>query len=106
MFHSFLYQVVVTVAETALITALVTFLVMQGVKEFLTLFGVDLSGVAAGLITAIVAVIVAGLNGILFQIPAGWVPLAEELQRLLDLLLGVLGPFGLFRIYRGIKTGK
>ncbi len=103
MFLSPAMQVVVSAAETALITALVTFVVMQGVKEFLTLFGVDLSGVAAGVITAVVAVIIVALNGFLGQIPANFVPFAEELQRLLDLLLGALGPFGLFRIYKNLK---
>lgn len=106
MYLSPLMQVVVTATETALITALVSFVVIQGVKELMLLFGVDLSGVSAGVISAVVVAIVALLNGLLFQIPANLVPFAEELQKLLDLLIAALGPFGIYRVYRGIKTGK
>lgn len=99
-------QIVVTTTETALITALVTFVVIQGVKELLVLFGVDLSNQAAGIVSAVVVALVALLNGVLGQIPANLVPFAAELQKLLDLLLMALGPFGLYRTYLGIKTGR
>ena len=106
MLYSPSMQLVVTAVETALISALVSFLVVQGLKELLALFNVDLTGQAAAVTAVIVTAIVALLNGLLIQIPTSWVPIAEELQRLLDLLIGALGPFGLFRIYKGIKTGK
>lgn len=106
MLHSLLSQVVVSTAETALITALVSFVVIQGIKELMVLFGVDLSGTAAGVTAAVVVVIITLLNGLLVQIPANLVPFAEEVQKLLDLLIAALGPFGLFRVYRGIKTGR
>lgn len=106
MLLSPLMQVVVSAVETALITAVATFVVIQGVKEVMLVFGVDLSGVSAGVVSAIVVVIVTLLNGLLIQIPANLVPFAEELQKLLDLLIGALGPFGLYRTYKGIKSGK
>lgn len=106
MLHSLLSQVVVSTAETALITALVSFVVIQGIKELMVLFGVDLSGTAAGVTAAVVVVIITLLNGLLVQIPANLVPFAEEVQKLLDLLIAALGPFGLFRVYKGIKTGR
>lgn len=110
MFYSLalahLLQVVVSTAETALITAVVSFVVIQGIKELMLLFHVDLSGQAAGIVSVVVVLIVTVLNGLLMQIPANLVPFAEELQKLLDLLIAALGPFGFFRIYRGIKTGR
>ncbi len=106
MLYSLALQVVITAAETALISALVSFLVIEGLKELAALFGVDLTGQAAAITAVIVTAIVALLNGLLIQIPANLVPFAEELQRLLDLLIAALGPFGFFRIYKGIKSGK
>ncbi len=106
MFYSLAFQVVVTAAEAALITALVSFVVMQTIKEIASLFGVDLSNQAAAITALVVSLIIALVNGLLIQIPANFVPFAEEIQRLLDLLLAALGPFGLFRVYKGIKTGK
>lgn len=101
-----LLQVVVTTTETALITALVSFVVIQGIKELLVLFKVDLSDQAAGITSVIVVAIVALLNGVLLQIPPALVPFADELQKLLDLLLMALGPFGLYRTYLGLKAGR
>lgn len=98
-----LMAVVVPDAIVALISAGVTFLLVQGAKEVLRIFHVDLSGMVAGVAAILVALIVAFLNGLLGQIPAAFQPLADELLRLLVLLLGALGPFAFYRAYREFR---
>lgn len=103
MLFSHLLSVVLPDALVALVVAGVSFLIAQGVKEVLALFHVDLSGQAAALTAAIVAVIVAFANGLLAQIPVEMEPLAEAILRIIVILLGVVGPFGIFRVYRAFK---
>lgn len=109
MLFSHLLQVVAPVVPdvvVAIITSAVSFLLVQGAKEVLGWFNVDLSGLVAGATAVIVTVIVAFLNGLLGQIPAGFVPLVDELLKLLVLLLGALGPFGIYHTYKGLKSGR
>lgn len=101
-----LLQVVVTGVETAILTAAVSFLVIQTLKAILSLFGVDLSSQATAITAVIVMVLVAFINGLLVQIPAPLVPFAEELQRLLDLLLAALGPLGIHFTFRYTLRGE
>lgn len=92
--------VVLPDALVLLITGFVMFVVTQGVKNVLSWFGVDLSGLAAGITAAVVGVIVALLNGWLGMIPPEWAPIANQVLQLIVLLLT---GFGAYRIYQGLK---
>lgn len=104
MLFSHFLSVVLPDALVALVVAGVSFLIAQGVKEVLAVFHVDLSGPAAALTAAVVAVFVAFANGLLAQIPPEMEPLAEAILRIIVILLGTVGPFGIFRVYRGLKS--
>lgn len=111
MFHPVIFSlvaarladVVLPSVLVALLSAGVTFVLMQGAKEVLRIFHVDLSGMVAGVSAIIVSILVAFLNGLLGQIPLPFQPLADELLKLLALLLGALGPFAIYRAYREFR---
>jgi hypothetical protein len=95
--------VVVPDAVTAILTSLVSFLLVMGAKQILSAFKVDLSGYVAAATAVIVTILVAFANGLLGQIPPALAPFAEEVLRLIALLLAAVGPFGLYRVYRNLK---
>lgn len=106
MLLSTLMAVVLPEAFVALITAGVTFLLVQGAKEVLSIFKIDLSGYVAAATAITVSIIVAFVNGLLGQIPVAWETIANAILNLLVVLLGTLGPFGIFRVYKGFTGAR
>lgn len=74
-----------------LITIGVGFLVTQGVKGALALFGIDLSGKAAALTAVLVGVVVLFVQGIVGMFPPETQEMVATVLGALTLILGMFG---------------
>jgi hypothetical protein len=83
-----------------LISLVVAFLVAQGVKGFLAMFGKDLGGWAAALTAIVVAAIVLFVEGFV-----GLFPLAsqEVVIAILQAVSLIFGMFGVHKTYKGLS---
>ena len=81
------------------VKALLTYLITQGVKAFLSLFGKDISGGASAITAVVVGSVLFFIEGILELVPAEFIPVAESG---LALLAVILGSFGTHYTYKNI----
>ena len=84
-----------------LLTIVVAFLVAQGVKGFLALFGVDLGGKAAAFTAVAVAALVYFIQGFVGLFPPDT---QQAIATALQALALVLGMFGMHKTYAGLKS--
>ena len=83
-----------------LLTIVVAFLVAQGVKGVLALFGVDLSGKAAAFTAVAVAALVYFIQGFIGLFP----PESQQMiAQALQALALILGMFGTHKTYKGLS---
>ena len=83
-----------------LITLIVAFLVAQGVKGFLAMFGKDLSGWAAAFTAIAVGAIVLFMEGFVGLFP----PDAQQvIVSILQTVSLILGMFGVHKTYKGLS---
>lgn len=83
----------------SLLTVAVAFFVAQGVKGFLAVFKVDLSGYAAAFTAVIVGAIIFFIEGVIGIFP----PESQEMiVTILQAVATVLGMFGVHKTYKGI----
>lgn len=84
-----------------ILTLVVGFLVAQGVKGFLAVFGWDLSGYAAAFTAVVVGALIFFIQGVVGLLP----PEGQDLAvRILQLLMMILGMFGVHKTYSGLKS--
>ena len=81
------------------IKGLLTFLITQGVKAFLALFGKDMSGVTAAVVAVIVGSTVFFIDGVLALVPVEYV---DSVGAFLTLLVSLLSAFGIHYSYKNI----
>lgn len=84
-------------AILALVTILVTFLVVQGLKSVSQLLGQDLSGIAAAVVAVVVGALMFLLNSLFALVPGPWQPVAQA--TVLIVVIG-LGAFGAHYVYK------
>ena len=83
-----------------LIAGLVGFVVAEGLQSLSRVVGRDLSGLATALTAAVVAVLVASVNGLLGLIPEAYVPFVRGV---LAFLVIVFAPAGIHSILKRAK---
>jgi len=80
------------------VKALLAFLVTQGIKALLGLFGADLAGKWAAVVAALVAAVLVFAEGLLAS------PEVQDIiVKVLTLLAGILGAFGIHKTYAAIR---
>jgi hypothetical protein len=84
------------------IAALITFLVTQGVKSFLKLFGKDLSGGAAAFVAVLAGAVVFFFNGVIALIPPEQ---QQGVVAVLTFIAAILAAFGVHYTYKHV-AGK
>lgn len=87
-------------ALTAIIQTFLVYIVTEGLKSFLTVFKIDLTGKATVIAAALTTAVVAFLNGLLGAVPAGFSPVAVLI---LQLVVALLGAGGFFRLLKRFK---
>ena len=83
----------------AIITLVTTFLVAQGIKGFMQVFDIDLSGKAAAFTAVVVGAIVFFINGFVGMFPP---ETQETVLTILQALALIFGIFGVHKVYKGI----
>ena len=82
------------------VKALLAYLITQGLKAFLALFGKDISGVFAAIVAAFVAAFLLFAEGVIGALP-------PDVQNIvvvaLNALVAILGAFGVHYTYQGLK---
>ena len=85
----------------SLLSVGVAFLVAQGVKGFLALFGLDLSGHAAAFTAVLVGALVVFIQGFVGLFP----PESQEMVIVILNAVGtILGMFGVHKTYKGLAS--
>ena len=84
------------------IKALLTYLITQGLKALLALFGKDLAGGMAAVVVVIVGSIVFFIDGILALTPPEYI---DSVTAFLALFVSLLSAFGIHKTYKGIGVG-
>ena len=79
---------------------LLTFLITQGLKALLGLFGPDLAGKWAAVVAALVAAVLFFAEGLLAVIDPAT---RDIIVKVLTLLVGILGAFGIHKTYAAIR---
>jgi len=82
------------------VKALLTFLITQGLKALLGLFGADLAGKWAAVVAALVAAVLFFAEGLLATIDPAT---RDIIVKVLTLLVGILGAFGIHKTYAAIR---
>ena len=83
-----------------LLTIVVAFLVAQGVKGVLALFGVDLGGKAAAFTAVLVAALIFFIQGLIGLFP----PESQQtIATVIQALALILGMFGTHKTYKGLS---
>lgn len=82
-------------ALTAIIQTFLVYIVTEGLKAFLAVFKIDLTGKATLIAAAITTAVVAFLNGLLGAVPAAFSP---AVVLVLQLVVALLGAGGFFRL--------
>ena len=81
------------------IKALLTYLITQGIKALLALFGKDMAGVAAAVAAVAVGAIVFFIDGMLALVPVEYV---DSVGAFLALVVSLLSAFGIHYSYKNI----
>ena len=82
------------------VKALLAFLVTQGIKALLGLFGADLAGKWAAVVAALVAAVLVFAEGLLALASP---EVQDIIVKGLTLLAGILGAFGIHKTYAAIR---
>jgi len=82
------------------IKALLTYLITQGIKALLALFGKDIEGVAAAVAAVVVGSAVFFIDGMLALVPVEYV---DSVGAFLALVVSLLSAFGVHYTYRNIS---
>ena len=83
------------------IKVFLTFLVTQGLKALFNLFGKDFGGVAAGVVAAVVAIVLFGAETLLGLVPDEY---KDSVAAALSFIVALLGAFGVHYSYRNIGS--
>jgi len=81
------------------IKALLTYLITQGIKALLALFGKDMAGVAAAIAAVAVGAIIFFIDGVLALVPVEYV---DSVSAFLALVVSLLSAFGIHYSYKNI----
>jgi len=81
------------------IKALLTYLITQGIKALLALFGKDMAGVAAAVAAVAVGAIIFFIDGVLALVPVEYV---DSVGAFLALVVSLLSAFGIHYSYKNI----
>ena len=81
------------------IKALLTYLITQGIKALLALFGKDMAGVAAAIAAVAVGAIIFFIDGVLALVPVEYV---DSVGAFLALVVSLLSAFGIHYSYKNI----
>ena len=81
------------------IKGLLTFLITQGFKAFLGLFGKDMSGKVAAIAAVIVGAAIFFIDGMLAQVPVEYV---DSVSAGLALVVSLLSAFGIHYTYQNV----
>ena len=83
------------------IKALLTYLITQGIKALLALFGKDIEGVAAAVAAVVIGAIIFFIDGVLALVPVEYV---DSVSAFLALVVSLLSAFGIHYSYRNIAS--
>jgi len=81
------------------IKALLTYLITQGVKALLALFGKDMAGVAAAVAAVVIGAIIFFIDGVLALVPVEYV---DSVSAFLALVVSLLSAFGIHYTYQNV----
>ena len=81
------------------IKALLTYLITQGIKALLALFGKDIEGVAAAIAAVAVGSIVFFIDGMLALVPVEYI---DSVSAFLALIVSLLSAFGIHYSYKNL----
>ena len=81
------------------IKALLTYLITQGIKALLALFGKDIEGVAAAIAAVAVGAIVFFIDGMLALVPVEYI---DSVSAFLALIVSLLSAFGIHYSYKNL----
>ena len=81
------------------IKGLLTFLITQGIKALLGLFGKDMSGMTSAITAVIVGAIVFFVEGVLALVPAEYI---DSVGAFLALVVTLLSAFGIHYSYKNV----
>jgi len=87
----------------ALILAGVTYIVVEGLKSLGGVFNIDLSGAATAVTAAVMAVVLAGLSGVLAWIPPQYHEVAQVVMSLIVVIFGSFGVHGIVKKNRAAR---
>ncbi len=81
------------------IKALLTYLITQGVKSLLAMFGKDMAGMTAAISAVVIGSILFFIEGMLALVPAEY---ADSVSAFLALVVSLLSAFGIHYTYKNI----
>lgn len=81
------------------IKALLTYLITQGVKALLALFGKDMSGMTSAVAAVVIGSVIFFIDGVLALVPAEYV---DSVGAFLALVVSLLSAFGVHYSYKNI----